>query len=446
MVHSSKVIALVWALAVPSFALQSGKLTENQKKFSDFVAARPSKKVVQASGPLKSGDTIYLRNPSHGNQYVECRGGQEEGDIRISTTSNRYNRHNDIPTAQFTLKKQGGEGEIQDGDVIFLQNPSHNDLHVMVKGEAGHGHGIGGVWGPTESPDVFFTIHRWDMATGTIMSGDAIYLRIPSRANEYLECHGAGGNGYAISTNPNWNQFYHRVASSQFTIHEWNAVSEISLGSSELVEQEGVLLKFKHILGEGIVDMEVTNTTPYTADNGDATGVDGDFGRINMKCGTSTEFKFSFKSAINGQPITMDKFHFTFADLDQGEDGHCRESIMISGFDDYVLSANSGLEVTQQTEDDTAYTVFTASALGDGEDNPQSVSLDDEQSSRAVSLKFTDTQSFTIRYVTGGEGYAGRLLYFAGPTSISLDSKLATLRESDEVRQSRNVDCYDCAI
>jgi hypothetical protein len=179
------------------------------------------------------------------------------------------------------------------------------------------------------------------------------------------------------------------------------------------------VIKFKHVTGPNSgVDMIIANTSTYTPDSVDSNGSpDGNcFGEINVKCGTSVQLRFSFTDTVTGAPIQLSRFEFTVADIDEGGDGKCKESIVVDGYEDYGMPTDT--EIVKA--DDNGAKKFSATVHGTENDNPHDLTMTAVQEKRAVSFLFENIQSFTLTFATEDTGgWKGRKMSFAGKTSVS---------------------------
>jgi len=113
----------------------------------------------------------------------------------------------------------------------------------------------------------------------------------------------------------------------------------------------------------------------------------------------------------------MDPFYFTIFDLDHGMSHESRERVTMTGFEQYRISGNSEIEVTQL--DDGAAT-FSSMARGGKIDNPdQPLAIDGLQKSRTVTLAFPEVDNFYVKLAE--IQYAapqGRNFFFSGPSML----------------------------
>jgi len=164
------------------------------------------------------------------------------------------------------------------------------------------------------------------------------------------------------------------------------------------------------------IDLIVTATSSYTPRDSLKNGIHGPFGKINVATDTEVDLLFSFVDN-DGQPMKMDPFYFTIFDLDHGMSHESRERVTVTGFEQYRISGESEIEVTQL--DDGAAT-FSSMSRGGKIDNPASpLAIDNLQRSRTVTLAFPEVDSFNVKLAE--IQYAdpqGRNFFFSGPSML----------------------------
>jgi len=205
----------------------------------------------------------------------------------------------------------------------------------------------------------------------------------------------------------------------------------------------------------------------------------GDFGVINLQTTKNNpksgrgDFKFCVVASGTDTKIVLDRFDFSFYDLDerkeqQGEGINEKLIIDTSQVASYVLSPDT--EITLSCEDASdpdiidipintdntcpnGYkTVFSSSTMGTGKDNPDKIAnLNATQINRSVLFTFMDTSCFTFIYdhyceiddvnYKGNQNeckYSGGNLLFAGNStklchSVPTDSPVVAPTESPVV-------------
>jgi hypothetical protein len=170
---------------------------------------------------LRSGDSIYLRSPSHNNDYLECHGGGGEG-WGVSTVAHPDQTHNGYSTAEWQIMStSGGTGVLTSGDSVYLRNPSHENQYLECHDSAGEGYGVSTVPGPDGTFNGISTA-QWTIeltsGSGDINFGASIFLRSPSHHNQFLEAHGAGGDGFGVSTTPKMDGIHQGFSTAQWNI------------------------------------------------------------------------------------------------------------------------------------------------------------------------------------------------------------------------------------
>ena len=104
------------------------------------------------------------------------------------------------------------------------------------------------------------------------------------------------------------------------------------------------------IASDGTVfDIVVTADDAYEPKNADAAamnGINGGFGRINLKTGYWSVMTFSFVDPATGSPLVIDSIPITFYDFDGAANGGALESIWSADHDSYDLSDDTSLSVT----------------------------------------------------------------------------------------------------
>merc|ERR1719277_1692518 len=176
---------------------------------------------MHGDGPIRNGDPVYLRSPSHDNDFVECDGSAGAG-YGVSTRDNMDVMKNGYSTAEFTIYIQ--PKAVASGDTVYLRNPSHDSHFVECDGRAGAGYGVSTRDNKDEMKNghstAEFTIHKIQ-GEGAIANGDAVYLRNPSHDNDFVECDGRAGAGYGVSTRDNKDEMKNGHSTAEFTIHKF---------------------------------------------------------------------------------------------------------------------------------------------------------------------------------------------------------------------------------
>ena len=164
------------------------------------------------------------------------------------------------------------------------------------------------------------------------------------------------------------------------------------------------------------LDLLVTSRGPYVANNAPLNGVQGEFGQINIRIGTSAALTFTFiqggTRSWDVRPVTVDDIVLSFYDFDQG-DGNT-EVLTMGGYESYSLMSDSEILVGHGGPSGT--TTFSATVYGDGSDNPlTSMSgLTELQKRRSVSFTYRKTSTIDLTFSSPGSGGGGRNFLFAG--------------------------------
>jgi len=148
----------------------------------------------------------------------------------------------------------------------------------------------------------------------------------------------------------------------------------------------------------GHVDMVVKALSPYKPHNDDLSHAwwKGSFGLINLQAQESenhVDLSLTFKNPATDEQVTLEHLDLSFLDFDGGRTS-ARESITISGFESYYLSADT--DVTVETLGN-GQTVFSSSTFGERADNPDDPHhLTAAQAKKAVNLVFTDVSEILL--------------------------------------------------
>lgn len=159
------------------------------------------------------------------------------------------------------------------------------------------------------------------------------------------------------------------------------------------------------------VDVVVTAAEGYTPFKGGAAnnGVAGEFGTINVACGTEAELTFTIVETGTNNPEAIELASLTYYDLDEGKRGKGRMTVETCDQDETVLAENTELS---QVVRGTCVAV-TSSQKGSEADNPTSLmELDDIQRARAVTYTFSKLSTWTSK-VSLARGSGGRSFFFS---------------------------------
>ncbi len=172
--------------------------------------------------------------------------------------------------------------------------------------------------------------------------------------------------------------------------------------------------------GVGFLDLVVVSTSPYDPANRSNNKVSDDFGQINLRTNTNTDFEFRLVKNSDGTDVVPDELKITFLDLDGATNQGPFESITVSTPANY--RAGSAISVSQNQPDQVTFSgTFKAGASN----NPTSLNLNPEQSSIAFDLEFLNTGKFNFNF-DAGAGTSGRNILFAGEVNFHLDEEFQT--------------------
>lgn len=150
---------------------------------------------------------------------------------------------------------------------------------------------------------------------------------------------------------------------------------------------------------EVLVVVNATNDGVDTRSN----GIWGKYAGIAVNGGTMMHANFAILDKNTRNPVVIRELDVTFFDLDRHMEGQGVEYIKIKKPDQYFLTKNTLLEVS---EGDDGYVAFKATANGNSADNPQDpLFLTTEQKNKAVTVRYKDVDKFEVEL--GSEGYAG---------------------------------------
>mmetsp|Transcript_22904 Transcript_22904/g.64028 ORF Transcript_22904/g.64028 Transcript_22904/m.64028 type:complete len:426 (+) Transcript_22904:136-1413(+) len=171
--------------------------------------------------------------------------------------------------------------------------------------------------------------------------------------------------------------------------------------------------------------LEVSNTTAYMPKASTKNGIDGNFGVINVNANSSAGLKFRFVDS-NGVDVNIPVFQFALFDMDMSAAHDAIESAVASGYDEWLVSPDSTIEVTGHP--DGTHT-FTATEVGTATDNPKDPShLTPTQMQRSFGLLYLDRSSIEITFSVAG-GQSGRnfmfLVQLGDPDNVAHEGALS---------------------
>lgn len=159
------------------------------------------------------------------------------------------------------------------------------------------------------------------------------------------------------------------------------------------------------------VDVVVTAADGYTPFLGgdSANGNEGEFGAINVACGTEAQLTFTIVQTGTNTPEPIEMATLTYYDLDEGKRGKGRMTVETCDQDETILAENTELD---QVVRGTCVAV-TSSVKGSAQDNPTSLmELTDIQRARAVTYTFSKLSSWKSK-VSLANGAGGRSFLFS---------------------------------
>jgi len=159
------------------------------------------------------------------------------------------------------------------------------------------------------------------------------------------------------------------------------------------------------------VDVIVTAADGYTPFMGgdSSNGNAGEFGTINVACGSSADLTFTIVQAGTNTPEPIESAVLTYYDLDEGKRAKGRMTVKTCDQQETILAENT--ELTQVIEGDCVS--VTSSKKGSAADNPTSLmELDDIQRARAVTYSFNKLSTWKST-VALAKGSGGRSFFFS---------------------------------
>jgi hypothetical protein len=168
------------------------------------------------------------------------------------------------------------------------------------------------------------------------------------------------------------------------------------------------------------ISLVINAMTPYTPHKVDKNGLwkKGEFNQINIRCGTETDFRFTFVDSETLEQVQMPDFFMTFYDLDEMKNGLGREYLK---FANNFKSATLSKTTVVEREDAAGQTTFRSTEFGNRGDNPTHPRvLTQAQEDKAVEVMFPSGSEFTVTFgaadVPGEE--KGRNVLFSGASTL----------------------------
>ena len=171
----------------------------------------------------------------------------------------------------------------------------------------------------------------------------------------------------------------------------------------------GATMTFTGVDPDNNVDLIITTLDNYDSNNPSNNGtINTNDGRINLRNGTSTTFRFSFVETGTTSPFTVSEADIGLYDIDGGSNN--QEKVILYSTSDYTVAETTPLTI--QTFDDR---VELTSPSGDIPNPTDSSLLSQAQEEHAVNFRFNNVSEFELGYeVIGGRTTSGRNFFFAG--------------------------------
>uniref|UniRef100_A0A7S1Q2G1 Uncharacterized protein n=1 Tax=Alexandrium catenella TaxID=2925 RepID=A0A7S1Q2G1_ALECA len=197
----------------------------------------------------------------------------------------------------------------------------------------------------------------------------------------------------------------------------------------EYTKSEGIVLETVAVGGGAGDEFEQEVLIQVNAIGGDyvpfasrLNGLQGHYGSINLKSGSSVRLQFSFKDKADAESLgdkcpnlKMNQLALTFFDLDEGKNHKSSEYVEIGGFDSYHVKDSTEVKVSDGSHGRKR---FQASTYGTGEDNPlDPMHLTPQQLNRAVTALFSDVEKVDVE-IGAGAGMGPRFFTFVARPSL----------------------------
>eukprot|EP00958_Prasinococcus_capsulatus_P016730 scaffold1866_cov276-Prasinococcus_capsulatus_cf.AAC.1 len=165
--------------------------------------------------------------------------------------------------------------------------------------------------------------------------------------------------------------------------------------------------------------LTIRNLTTYTPYNVEFNGLSGVFGIINVRAASEVQLEFCYRDGVTGELLdNVESTGFAVFDLDSGYGGVRKESVESEGFAEYLVSANTELDLNFLS--DTALRA-TATTFGKVDDNPTDpMNLTPLQASRAIAFLYPLPCFVASLGVGGPPAESGRNFVFTDTMAISL--------------------------
>lgn len=193
------------------------------------------------------------------------------------------------------------------------------------------------------------------------------------------------------------------------------SVLEANLGAASGNSNPRMLLGNVFAGSAHTVDLEITSASPYYPYNASMNGMNGEFLSLNVRSGTTVDFRFKFIDRLLNRPFKADPFIFSVFDLDQQLDGGAQESVTVQ---DYLWYRLGGVTTVVREGDE-----FTGTAHGTMWDNPSNaLSLADNHTQRSISFLVDSTTEFGV-HLRVSAGWTGRNFLFAGQSVVTCERR-----------------------
>lgn len=167
------------------------------------------------------------------------------------------------------------------------------------------------------------------------------------------------------------------------------------------------------------LDLVVT-ADGYKPKKASMNGAKGQFGRINLKCGTNAAFQFSWVDSDTGAAVEVNDVAVSFYDMDEGKRGKGRTKITACGATDLYVSSDSELSTEQRTADCFSAESSTQGARNNEPENPLLLTQDQLSRSASFSFKGSTGASFDVSL---GKCSGARNLQFAVRPTVACAEK-----------------------
>jgi len=153
----------------------------------------------------------------------------------------------------------------------------------------------------------------------------------------------------------------------------------------------------------------------YYSHNNSFNGLDGPFGRINFKAGSSVDLMFRFLDGATFEPTTVDSFFWTFSGIDKQVKG-AQESVTV--YDQRWWKTSVPSAISTESSCGSSNTTFRAIETGGTEGNiTHAMSMSGALLNHSVTLLIPSTDRFRVT-LKADIGWAGRNVLFTGPSNI----------------------------